>query len=82
MQVKGNGPWVSTLAPQLCKAFLKEPVGGFWGKLWISTTSYGFLTWCWQNSYVLANHFHLLHLVLSQLWRCKGGDVTTRQIHP
>ncbi len=70
----------STLAPQLCMAFFKEPVSRFWGKLWISTTSHGFSAWSWQNNYVLANHthpfhpiFHLLHLLLGQLWWCKGG---------
>ncbi len=36
------------------QGFSKEFVGG----LWISTTSHGFLTWYWQNSYVLANHTH------------------------
>jgi hypothetical protein len=80
MQMRGNGPWGSTLAPQLCKAFPKEHVGKFWGKLWISIASHGFSIWSWQNSYVLANHthplhpiFHLLHLLLSKLWQCKGG---------
>ncbi len=92
MQMKGNGPWGFTSTPQLCKAFSKEPIGRFWGKLWISITSHQFLAWSWQNSYVLANHthpfhpiFHLLQLLVGQLWRCKGrggGDVTTRQVHP
>ncbi len=78
--MKGNKPWGFALTPQICKAFPKEHVGGFWGKLWISTTSHGFSIWSWHNSYVLANHthpshpiFHLLHLLLGQLWRCKGA---------
>jgi hypothetical protein len=45
MQMKRNGPWGSALAPQLHKAFLKEPIGEIWGKLRISTTSHGFLVW-------------------------------------
>jgi hypothetical protein len=39
--------WGFALAPQLCKAFSKEPIGGFWNKLCISTTSHGFLVWSW-----------------------------------
>jgi hypothetical protein len=80
MHIWGNRPWGSTSTPQLCKAFFKEPIGRFWGKLWISITSHQFLAWSWQNSYVLANHthpfhpiFHLLQLLVGQLWWCKGG---------
>ncbi len=47
MHMRGKEPWCSTLAPQLGKEFVKKPVGGFWGKLWISTTSHGFSAWYW-----------------------------------
>jgi hypothetical protein len=67
----------------------EEPVGWFWGKLWISITSHGSSIWSSYISYVVGNHthpfhpiFHLLHLLLGQLWWCKGGDVTTWQVHP
>jgi len=45
--MRRNRPWGSTLAPQLYKAVPKELVGGFWGKLWISTASHGFFFWSW-----------------------------------
>jgi hypothetical protein len=70
----------------MCKAFLKEFVGRFWGKLWILITSHGFLVWSCQNNYVLANHthllhliFHLLHLLCRLIMVVQGGvgDVTT-----
>jgi hypothetical protein len=70
----------------MCKALPKEPISKFWGKLWISIASHGFSVWSWQNSYILANHthllhpiFHLLHLLMGQLWRCKGGGVMLQQ---
>jgi hypothetical protein len=31
------------IGTELCKAISKEHVGRFWGKLWISTASHGFL---------------------------------------
>jgi len=84
MQMKRNGPWGSTLAPQLRKAFLKEPIGEFWGKLRISTTSHGFLVWFWQNNYILANHIHPISPSFTCCTFCwvnyggarGGGDVT------
>jgi hypothetical protein len=84
--MKGNEPWGFALAPQLCKAFPKEPLGKIWGKLWISIVSHELLVWSWQNSYILANHthpfhpiFHLLHLLLGgstmAVQRGGGGGV-------
>ncbi len=42
--------------------------------------SHELLIWSWHNSYILANHthpfcpiFHLLHLLMGQLWWCKRG---------
>jgi hypothetical protein len=53
MQMKGYMPRGSTFALQLCKAFSKEPIGGFWSELWISRTSDGISIWYWQNKDVL-----------------------------
>jgi hypothetical protein len=47
LQMRRNEPWGSTLTPHLCKAFLKEFVGRYWGKLWISIASHGFSCWFW-----------------------------------
>jgi hypothetical protein len=78
--MRGNGPWGFILAPHLCKACFKEPISIFWGKLWTSIASHGFLISSWQNSYILANHthlihpiFHLLRIFQNQLCGTNGG---------
>jgi hypothetical protein len=89
LKMKRNMPWGSTLAPQLCKAFPKELIGGFWGKLWISTTSHGFLVYFSKTKMFCP--FIPIHSTPSfisytfcwvnyvDVW---GNDVTTRQINP
>jgi hypothetical protein len=85
--MKGNMPRGFALAPKLCKTFPKEPIGGFWGKLWISTTSHGFFSLVITEQ----KHFihlhppippHLLHvapLVGLTMFLHGGGDVTIGQ---
>jgi len=91
--MSNNGPWgFGTFAPSLCQIFLKEPIGRFWGKVWISIASHGFLVWPWQNIDILTNHtyplrpfFKMLHLFLGQFCLCKGKgvDVIVGQVvHP
>jgi hypothetical protein len=38
MWMKGNKPWVFTLAPPMCLDFQRELIGKFWGKSWTWTT--------------------------------------------
>jgi hypothetical protein len=87
--MKGNGPVEFYTNTTTVQGISEGAIGGFWGKLWISTTSHGFFVWSWHMNYVLTNHthplhtiFHLLHLLLGQLCQCKGGNVITKQIHP
>jgi hypothetical protein len=42
--------------------FLKELIGGFWGKLWTLITTHGFLIWFWLNKHVSHSFSHPLTL--------------------
>ncbi len=88
LQIKRNRPWGFALAPQLWKAFLKEPIGKFWGKLWISIVSHGFSIWTWhikKNCPFTPTRSTPSFTCCTFCWvnyvNAKGGDVTIGQIH-
>ncbi len=81
MHMRGNRPWGSALALHLCKAFPKEPISKCWGNLWISTISHGFSIW--PITPPTPPHLSFVApFVGSSYGNARGGDVTTRQIHP